>query len=131
MPLNTSPGGTYTTPDQDESAQLDYWLAESAKQVESKALHHTAASRKRVHIAGPMTGTTDAGGYVTFTHGAPFTPRVVQVVIVRNAFSLGYVISHDTPTATTVQVRFGKWDATTTLNSQALGTDAIMLICWE
>lgn len=131
MPLDTSPGGTYTTPDSDESPQLDYWLGDLAEQVESHAVHHTGPTRRRVHITDPMTGTTDASGYCTFTHGAPFTPSFVQVQIVKNAFSLGYVISTDPPTATQVTARFGSWSATTTLNSQALGAGAIRLVCWE
>lgn len=103
-----------------------------ADRVEARALQHTDPSNpKRVHVAVGLTGTTDGAGYCTFNHGAPFTPRVCQVVIIKNAFSLGYVISHDTPTATTVQARFGSWSATTTLNSQALGAGAIAIISWE
>lgn len=130
MPAPTS-GGFYTVPTGTEPADGPYGLDMLAEQVEDLALMHTAGSPKRVHVAVGLTGTTDASGYVTFNHGAPFTPRVCQVVIIRNAFSLGYVISTDTPTATQVVARFGSWSATTTLNSQALGAGAIAIISWE
>ena len=52
MPMTASPSGTFTTPDQDESNQMDYWLAQLAAQVESKMLGQTSGARKRVHIAG-------------------------------------------------------------------------------
>lgn len=131
MPLTTSPSGTYQTPDQDESAQLDYWLAQLAAQVEKKAVSNTSGVRSRVHRVTGLTGTTDASGYVTFAHGAPFTPSIVTVHIMRNAVSVAYVISAEVVGTTDVKVRFGAWNATNTLNSAALGAGAIALVCWE
>lgn len=99
--------------------------------VEVKALGHTAGTAKRVHVAVNLTGTTDANGYCVFSHGAPFTPRVCQVVIARSAVSLGYLISVDTMTSTQVTGRFGNWSAGGVLASATLGTNAITIISWE
>lgn len=131
MALTPSPSGTYQTPDQAESAQIDYWLAQLAAQVEKKAVHNTTGTRSRVHRVTGLTGTTDASGYVTFQHGAPFTPAIVQVQIARNAVSVAYVISAEVVGTTDVKVRFGAWNATNVLANAALGSAAISLVCWE
>lgn len=131
MPMTPSPSGTFSTPDQDESNQMDYWLAQLAAQVEAKMLGTTTGDRRRVHVQTGLTGTTDATGYCTFNHGAPFTPRACQVIIAGSGLSLGYLISSGAITATTVQARFGAWNAATTLNGSNLGSNAITIISWE
>jgi len=132
--LTPSPAGTFTTPDQDESAQLDYWLAQIAAQVESKMLGQTAGARKRVHIATGLnpagSSTTDAAGYATFNHGAPFTPRKVDANIMRSGATLCVVLSVDNITATQVTVRFTRWDTGALAATQALNA-SVGLTCWE
>ena len=131
MPLTPSPSGTFNTPDGDESPQMDYWLQQLAAQVEAKMLSQTTGARARVHVATGLTGTTDASGYATFAHGAPFTPRVCQVVIARNAVSLAYLISSEVSGAANVIARFGAWNTTNILASASLGAGAITVISWE
>jgi hypothetical protein len=131
MALTPSPAGTFNTPDQDESAQLDYWLAQLASQVEAKMLSQTTGARARVHVVTGLTATTDASGYATFAHGAPFTPRLVQVTIMRNAVSLAYLISCEVSGPSNVVARFGAWNTTNVLASASLGAGAIGLVCWE
>jgi len=130
MPMTASPSGTFTTPDQDESNQMDYWLAQLAAQVESKMLGQTSGARKRVHIAKGLNATTDASGYATFNHGAPFTPQLVQANIMRSGVTLAVPFSVDNITATQVTVRFQRWDATG-LAVNTLLNSSVGLVCWE
>ena len=127
--LTTSRGIKY--PATTDPPDLNYLGAQTADSVQNTALLHTAGTPRRVHVAAGLTGTTDASGYATFNHGAPFTPSFVQCLIVKNAVSLGYVISCEASGAAQAIARFGAWNATTTLNSAGLGTAAIVLICWE
>lgn len=111
---------------------VPYDMQQLAAAANDKALVHTAGSPKRVHVQTGLTGTTDASGYVTFNHGAPFTPRVCQVIVNANAASLAYLISVNPPTSTTVQARFGNWSAGGNLASASLGAAGnIVIISWE
>ena len=130
MPMTASPSGTFTTPDQDESNQMDYWLAQLAAQVESKMLGQTSGARKRVHIAKGLNATTDASGYATFNHGAPFTPQLVQANIMRSGVTLAVPFSVDNITATQVTIRFTRWDQAGVANGVPLN-GALALFCWE
>jgi len=130
MALTPSPAGTFTTPDQDESAQLDYWLQQLAAQVEAKVLGQTTGARARVHIQTGINGTTDATGYVTVAHGAPFTPRAIHASIQRNGATLCVPISCDNITATQVTIRFTDWTTTNVANAKPLNS-SLCLTCWE
>lgn len=74
-------------------------------------------------------GTTDANGYITLNHNAPFTPRVVQVVTTVNGATLGYALATDQITSTTVRVRFANYTAGGLLQSASIGT--VALISWK
>lgn len=127
----TTPARGYVVPTATDPDDVPYYVKSVVEQVEDKALHHTDATAKRVHVVTGLTGTTDASGYVTFNHGAPFTPRHVQVQISRNAVSLAYLISAEVIGATQVTARFGAWNTTNVLASASLGNAAINLVCWE
>jgi hypothetical protein len=84
---------------------------------------------KRTFIRTVASGTTDASGYITQAHGAPFTPRVVQVQSTVAGVSLGACMNTDTITATTVRLRFFNVHSSGPLVSQGHGPIAI--ISWE
>lgn len=130
MAQTPSPSGTYQTPDQDESAQLDVHLAALAAQVEKNTVSNTKGTRSRVHVAKNIGGTTDASGYLTVNHGAPFTPSVIQPSICKSGTTLAVPISVDNITATQVTVRFTQWTAVGAANVVPLNS-SLALVCWE
>jgi len=127
--------GTLTTPDGDEAPQLDYWLNQLAEQIEDRYVGKTdTAGRSRIHRARNLGAglTTDASGYITLNHGAPFTPTTITAHVTSNAATLLVPISTGDITATTVKVRFQSWStggniapAGTALNS------SLTLVCYE
>lgn len=60
---------------------------------------------KRIHW-GAVTGTSDTSGFVTYTHGAGFTPTVVTATWAGSGGGPGGVLGIDTLTATTFRARF-------------------------
>lgn len=69
---------------------------------------------KRIHWGSYVSGSPDASGYVTITHGAGFTPTVV--VITSQTLALQFLA--DTFTATTFRARIINSDGTVGVNAQ-------------
>jgi len=126
----TTPTRGYVVPTATDPDDVPYYVKSVVQQVETKAIHHTAATPMQLHVVKGLGGTPDASGYVTFAHGAPFTPQLVTAHIMRSGATLVVPLSVDSITATNVIVRFTRWDSgglagpTTPLNA------SVALVCY-
>jgi hypothetical protein len=73
------------------------------------AVTTTKGSTKRMHW-GTYSGTTDASGFLTVTHGAGFTPSVAVASGAAPGSQFAAPDGVDSFTATTVRVRFFLWN---------------------
>ncbi|MBI1757972.1 MAG: hypothetical protein HYR62_01870 [Actinobacteria bacterium] len=71
-----------------------------------QALTKTTSGSNRMHW-GTYSGTTDASGYLTITHGAGFTPTVVLAISGITGGGPGALLGVDTITSTTFRIRVG------------------------
>lgn len=95
----------------------------------SKLSTTASVNGKRIHRQDYIGGTTDATGFLTFTHSAGFTPTFVQVFSRTPSGSFAFCWGTDTYTATTVRARFMHASTGGTYNSGATG--AFTAIFWE
>jgi hypothetical protein len=128
MPTTTD-NGTYPLPTGTDPPDVAYWLDQLGQAVENKAVIHNSTTRRRVHIVTGLSGTTDASGYLTVTHGAGFLPRVVLPQAMSVGVHLGYPFAVGTVTSTTAVLRFLNWSAGGALNAQVVS--GIAMVCWE
>jgi hypothetical protein len=128
MPTNTD-NGTYPLPTGTDPPDVPYWLDQLAQAVENKALVHNSTTRKRVHLVVGLSGTTDANAYLTVTHGAGFTPRIVLPQIMNVGVHLGVPFAVGAVTSTTAVLRFFNWTSANMFNNAAVS--GIALVCFE
>lgn len=95
MPNQTT-RNLFTTPDEFGSADLEAWLLDLAQQVEN-------ALGFKIRL---YSGTTDATGYLTTTHGLGFTPGAVFAQNRTVGTSFAECAGTSTITSTTFQTRW-------------------------
>lgn len=87
-----------------------------------------AKDGKRIHWGTATTAVPDANGFATVTHGAGFTPTVVQVQSTSPASLFAVAVGVDTITATTFRVRFYGWNTGASYSAAAV---PISFTCME
>lgn len=128
MPTTTD-NGTYPLPTGTDPPDVPYWLDQLAQTVENKALIHNSTTRKRVHLAVGLGGTTDANAYLTVTHNAGFVPRIVIPQCMNVGVHLGVPFAVGAVTSTTAVLRFFNWTSANMFNNAAVS--GIALLCFE
>lgn len=124
----TSSQGTFPVPEPSDPPDVPYWIGSFADDVDEKALMHTDGVRRRVHLQFYNGGNTDASGFLTITHTAPFTPRAA--IQFPRAIGTSWAIAWgvDQFSASGARTRWKAGNATGALVSQATGNFAVLYI---
>lgn len=129
--MPSTPAQALPYPAPGDTPDVPYWSQQLAENVEAKALFQTSGSAKRQHIQTFPGGTTDASGFLTFSHTAGFVPRAMTVINTApgSSFAAYYGFDSSVTTGSSAKVRFQHASTTGTYNSAATGP--FVAIFWE